>query len=162
MDDGRCEAAALRDETRGSAEERRNDSARGARLESRWYLDRYSGARYTDRRMKPFPLSRDIVHILIALADRDRHGYSIMREISARTGGQVKLSASTLYGAIKRLVEEGLIVELAERPDPSHDDERRRYYRLTPEGRRAAIDEVQRFELLLSEARSSGLLPDKG
>jgi DNA-binding PadR family transcriptional regulator len=110
--------------------------------------------------MKPFPLSHDTLHILVALADRDRHGYSIMREVSARTNGQVKLSASSLYGAIKRLLEEGLIVELADRPDPTHDDERRRYYRLTPEGRKAAIEEVQRFERLVAEARSTGLLPD--
>jgi DNA-binding PadR family transcriptional regulator len=111
--------------------------------------------------MKSFPLSRDTLHILIALADRDRHGYSIMREINERTGGQVRLSASTLYGAIKRLLEEGLIEELAERPDPAHDDERRRYYRLTKAGRRAAIEEAQNLEKLLADARSTGLMPKK-
>src|SRR6266851_2091311 len=107
--------------------------------------------------MRPFTLSRDTFHILIALADRDRHGYSIMQEISERTGGQVKLSPSTLYSAIKRLLEEGLIEELEERPDPAHDDERRRYYRLTKAGKRAAIEEARQLEKLLADARSTGL-----
>ena len=78
-----------------------------------------------------------------------------------RTAGQVKLSPSTLYSAIKRLLEEGLIQELEERPDPAHDDERRRYYRLTKAGRRAAIDEAKQLEKLLSDARSSGLVPKR-
>ena len=112
--------------------------------------------------MRSFSLSRDTLHILIALADRDRHGYSTMQEIGERTGGQVKLSPSTLYSAIKRLLEEGFIEELAERPDPEHDDERRRYYRLTQEGRRAAVDEARQLEKLLSDARSSGLVPERG
>jgi DNA-binding PadR family transcriptional regulator len=111
--------------------------------------------------MRPFALSRDTFHILVALADRDRHGYSIMQEVSERTGGQVTLSPSTLYSAIKRLLEQGLIQELEERPDPAHDDERRRYYRLTKAGRRAAIDEARQLEKLLSDARSSGLLPKR-
>jgi DNA-binding PadR family transcriptional regulator len=112
--------------------------------------------------MRSFTLSRDTLHILIALADRDRHGYSIMQEIAERTGGQVRLSPSTLYSAIKRLLEEGFIEELAERPDPEHDDERRRYYRLTPEGRGAAVEEARQLEKLLSDARSSGLVPKRG
>lgn len=111
--------------------------------------------------MRHFQLSRDNLHVLIALADRDRHGYSIMREVSERTAGEVRLSASTLYGAIKRLLEEGLIEELAERPDPEHDDERRRYYRLTKAGRRAAIEEAHKLEKLLADARSTGLMPKK-
>lgn len=111
--------------------------------------------------MSPTPLSRDTLHILVALADCDRHGYSIMREISERTGGKVRLSASTLYGAVKRLLEQGLIEELAERPDPAHDDERRRYYRLTKAGRAAAIAEAQHLEELLADARSTGLVPKK-
>jgi DNA-binding PadR family transcriptional regulator len=109
--------------------------------------------------MRPFALSRDTFHILVALADRDRHGYSIMQEVSERTGGQVSLSPSTLYSAIKRLLEAGLIQELDERPDPAHDDERRRYYRLTEVGRRAAIEEARQLEKLLADARSSGLVP---
>ena len=109
--------------------------------------------------MRPFTLSRDTFHILIAVADRDRHGYSILQEIRTRTGGHVSLSPSTLYSAIRRLLEEGLIDELDERPDPAHDDERRRYYRITRAGRRAATDEARRLEELLADARSSGLAP---
>lgn len=111
--------------------------------------------------MRPFVLSRDTFHILVALADHDRHGYSIMQEIAERTSGEIKLSPSTLYSAIKRLLEEHLIEELEERPDPAHDDERRRYYRLTKAGRRAAIEEARRLEKLLADARSSGLAPKK-
>jgi DNA-binding PadR family transcriptional regulator len=112
-------------------------------------------------RVRPFALSRDTFHILVALADRDRHGYSIMQEVSERTAGQVNLSPSTLYSAIKRLLEAGLIQELEERPDPEHDDERRRYYRLTKAGRRAAIEEARQLEKLLADARSSGLVPTR-
>ena len=104
-------------------------------------------------------LSRDTFHILVALADSDRHGYSIMQDVAERTSGQVKLSPSTLYSAIKRLLETGWIEELEERPDPKHDDERRRYYRITKAGRHAAIEEAQRLEELLADARASGLLP---
>jgi len=106
-------------------------------------------------------LSRDTFHILVALADRDRHGYSIMQDVAERTGGNVKLSPSTLYSAIKRLIETGWIEELDERPDPKHDDERRRYYRITKAGRAAAIEEARRLEELLADARSSGLVPKR-
>lgn len=111
--------------------------------------------------MRPFSLSRDTFHILVALADGDRHGYSIMQEVADRTEGAIRLSPSTLYSAIKRLLQEGLIEELAERPDPEHDDERRRYYRLTKAGRRAAAEEAKHLEKLLADARSSGLLPKR-
>jgi DNA-binding PadR family transcriptional regulator len=72
------------------------------------------------------PLPVGVFHILIALADRDRHGYSIMQDVAARTGGKVQLSAGTLYSSIRRMLEQGLIEELAESPDPSSTDERRR------------------------------------
>jgi DNA-binding PadR family transcriptional regulator len=111
--------------------------------------------------MRPLLLSRDTLHILVALADRERHGYSILQEIAERTGGEVRLSPSTLYSAIKRLLEEGLIAESAERPDPAHDDERRRYYGLTPAGRAAAVAEARQLEKLLSDARSTGLVPKR-
>ena len=111
--------------------------------------------------MRPFTLSRDTFHILVALADRDRHGYSIMQEVRERTAGAVELSPSTLYSAVKRLLEAGLIEELEERPDAAHDDERRRYYRLTRAGRRAAIEEARQLERLLADARSSGLVPKR-
>jgi DNA-binding PadR family transcriptional regulator len=108
------------------------------------------------------PLPRDTFHILVSLADRDRHGYSVMLDVAERTDGSLRLSPSSLYAAIKRLLGQGLIVELAERPDPEHDDERRRYYQLTPLGRRVAKAEARRLERLLADARATGLLPKRG
>jgi DNA-binding PadR family transcriptional regulator len=104
-------------------------------------------------------LTPQAFHILIALADRDRHGYGIMQDVAARTGGKLRLSAGTLYGLIKRLLEDGLITELREnqRPEKPQDDERRRYYRLTPAGRKAAKAEVNRMAELLEQARAYGL-----
>ena len=105
------------------------------------------------------PLPAAVFHILIALADRDRHGYSIMQDVSARTGGKVRLSAGTLYSAVRRMLEQGLIEELAESPDPSSTDERRRYYRLTRFGRRTAAAEVDRLNAMVRQAHASGLVP---
>jgi DNA-binding PadR family transcriptional regulator len=107
------------------------------------------------------PLSPQVFHILVALADRDRHGYSIMQDVASRTGGKVRLSAGTLYGCVQRLLEQGLIMELSdrERPAPSKDDERRRYYRLTPFGRKVARAEADRLAQLLEHARAYGLAP---
>jgi DNA-binding PadR family transcriptional regulator len=122
----------------------------------------YSEICYSRFRLRPFTLSRDTFHILVALADQDRHGYSIMQEIAERTSGAVRLSPSTLYSAVKRLLEQGLIAELEERPDPEHDDERRRYYRLTAAGKRAAMAEAGQLERLLSDARAAGLAPKRG
>ena len=98
-------------------------------------------------------------HILIALADRDRHGYSIMQDVAARTGGKVQLSAATLYSSIRRMLEQGLIEELDESPDPTSKDERRRYYRPTRFGKRVAKAEVERLNELVEQARVSGLVP---
>jgi DNA-binding PadR family transcriptional regulator len=108
------------------------------------------------------PLPRDTFHILVSLADRERHGYSVMLDVAERTDGALRLSPSTLYASIKRLLEQELIEELAERPDPKHDDERRRYYQLTRLGRRVAMAEARRLERLLSDARATGLLPREG
>jgi DNA-binding PadR family transcriptional regulator len=108
------------------------------------------------------PLPRDTFHILVSLADRERHGYSVMLDVAERTDGSLRLSPSTLYASIKRLLGQGLIEELDERPDPRHDDERRRYYRLTRLGRRVAVAEARRLERLLSDARATGLLRDEG
>jgi DNA-binding PadR family transcriptional regulator len=105
------------------------------------------------------PLPTAVFHILIALADRDRHGYSIMQDVAARTGGKVQLSAGTLYSSIRRMLEQGLIEELAQSPDPSSTDERRRYYRLTRFGKRAAAAEVERMTALVRQARATGLAP---
>jgi DNA-binding PadR family transcriptional regulator len=107
------------------------------------------------------PLPTAHFHILVALADRDRHGYSIMQDVTARTDGKVRLSAGTLYSAIRRMLEQGLIEELRDSPDPSSEDERRRYYRLTQFGRDAATAEARRVNDLLSQARATGLIPRK-
>jgi DNA-binding PadR family transcriptional regulator len=98
-------------------------------------------------------------HILLALADKERHGYHIMREVDERTNGNVKLGPGTLYGSIKRMMADGLIEELEERPDPELDDERRRYYRLTDFGFRVASAEAQRLEQMVRSARAKKLLP---
>ena len=105
------------------------------------------------------PLRPAAFQILLALADGEKHGYTIMREVSARTGGKLRLGPGTLYGSIKRMLEEELIVESAERPDPALDDERRRYYRLTEVGRRVAEAEAQRLAQLVRVARAKNLLP---
>ena len=99
------------------------------------------------------------LHILIAVADRERHGYAIMQDIAARTDGRLRLGPATLYGSIKRLLNDGLIEELDERPDPDQDDVRRRYYRITPLGRKVARDETVRLAQLVRQARATGLVP---
>ena len=98
-------------------------------------------------------------HILLAVADRERHGYAIMQDVRARTGGALRLGPGTLYGSIKRLLADGLIEELDARPDPTHDDVRRRYYRITRLGRKAAVEESARLTALLRHARAMGLAP---
>lgn len=108
------------------------------------------------------PLHRDTFHVLVSLADRDRHGYAVMQDVRERTGGSLVLSPSSLYASIRRLLEQGLIEELAERPDPDQDDQRRRYYRLTRLGRSVAVAEARRLERLLGDARAIGLLPRRG
>jgi DNA-binding PadR family transcriptional regulator len=105
------------------------------------------------------PLAPTVFQILVALADQDRHGYAIMQDVAARTDGRIKLSPGTLYGSIKRMLEDGLIVEVDERPDPDNDDERRRYYRVTPFGRDVAQAEADRLATLLRQARAVGLRP---
>jgi DNA-binding PadR family transcriptional regulator len=104
------------------------------------------------------PLPGAVFQILVALADTERHGYAIMQDIAERTDGKMRLSPGTLYGSIKRMLEQGLILESAERPDPSLDDERRRYYRITTFGRRVAGAETERLSKLVSQAIAS-LLP---
>jgi DNA-binding PadR family transcriptional regulator len=105
------------------------------------------------------PLQTAVFHILIALADRDRHGYAIMQDVAARTEGKVQLSAGTLYSSIRRMLEQGVIEELDRSPDPSSTDERRRYYRLTRFGKRVATAEVGRLNTLVQQARATGLVP---
>jgi DNA-binding PadR family transcriptional regulator len=101
-------------------------------------------------------------HILVALSDADRHGYAIMQEVAARTGGRTKLNPGTLYTTIQRLLDKELIEELDERGDPDEDDERRRYYRLTPLGRKVARLELARLTELVALGKSAGLAPKRG
>jgi len=108
------------------------------------------------------PLTSAMFHILLALADRERHGYDIMREVDERTEGKMRLGPGTLYGSIKRMLKDGFIEELEERPDPELDDERRRYYRLTDFGYRLAVAEAQRLERLVKSARTKKLLSARG
>jgi DNA-binding PadR family transcriptional regulator len=108
------------------------------------------------------PLTPAMFHILLALADKERHGYDIMREVDERTEGKMRLGPGTLYGSIKRMLGDGLIEELDERPDPALDDERRRYYRLTDLGRRVAVAEAERLERLVKSARTKRLLSTRG
>ena len=104
------------------------------------------------------PLTPAVFHILLALADAERHGYAIMDHVTETTDGQIKMGAGTLYGTIKRLLQSKLIEESDERPDPEMDDERRRYYRLTDFGRRVIAAEAQRYARLVKMVRASGLL----
>ena len=103
------------------------------------------------------PLTPAMFHVLLALAGDDLHGYAILKEVELRTAGEVKLSTGTLYGIIKRLLNDGLISELRQRP-ATEDDERRRYYRLTTKGRDLAAAEAERLEKVVALARARRLL----
>jgi DNA-binding PadR family transcriptional regulator len=107
------------------------------------------------------PLPAATLHILLALADDDRHGYAIMQDVETRTGGDLKLSAGTLYRSIQRMLEQGLVVETRERPAPADDDERRRYYRITPFGKAVARAEARRLSDLVRLARAAGFAPKR-
>ena len=103
------------------------------------------------------PLTPALFNVLLALADGDKHGYAILKEVAEQTDGEVQLSTGTLYGIIKRLLSDGLIVEVRRRPALVDDDQRRRYYHLTEDGRQLAIAEAARMEKLLQRARSKRL-----
>lgn len=107
------------------------------------------------------PLPVAMFHILVAVADRDRHGYAIMQDVAARTNGALKLSPGTLYGSIGRMLDQGLILELNDRERPKEDDQRRRYYRITAFGRSVAEAEATRLTALLRQARAAGLAPSR-
>jgi DNA-binding PadR family transcriptional regulator len=104
------------------------------------------------------PLTPAMFNVLLALSDGDKHGYAILKEVLEQTSGQVQLSTGTLYGIIKRLLADGLIVELRRRPAIENDDQRRRYYHLTDQGRALAIAEAERMEKLLARARGKRLI----
>jgi DNA-binding PadR family transcriptional regulator len=108
------------------------------------------------------PLTSAMFHILLALADKERHGYEIMQEVQERTEGVVRIGPGTLYGSIKRMLSDGLVEESDERPDPELDDERRRYYRLTDFGFRVARAESERLATLVKSARVKKLLSRTG
>lgn len=105
----------------------------------------------------PLPLAT--FHILMSLANGERHGYAIIQDVSARTDGALELSAGTLYRSIQRMLEQGLIVEARRRPASIRDDQRRRYYRVTPLGRDVARAETARLLELVQFARASGFVP---
>jgi DNA-binding PadR family transcriptional regulator len=104
------------------------------------------------------PLTPTVFHILLALADQERHGYGIMQEVMAMTQNQVRMGPGTLYGSIKRMLKANLIEESDERPDPELDDERRRYYRLTDLGQRVLAAEAQRLSTLMDVAQAKHIL----
>jgi DNA-binding PadR family transcriptional regulator len=104
------------------------------------------------------PLTPAVFHVLLALADSERHGYAIMQEVAESTGGRIKMGPGTLYGTIKRLLEARMIEESDERPDPELDDERRRYYRLTALGQRAVRAEALRYAEMAEVARRKRLI----
>ena len=116
------------------------------------------------RRREPerhLPLTVPVFQILLSLSDRDLHGYAIIQDIRERTAGEVELTASTLYAAIKRLLDTRLIDELDTRPGPEDDDPRRRYYRITALGLDVARLEAARLERAVKMARQKKLTPKK-
>jgi len=106
------------------------------------------------------PLTPAMFHVLIALADGEKHGYAIIKEVTRRTGGTLRLGAGTLYALIRRFLEDGVVEESSDRPDPALDDERRRYYRLTEFGRAVAAAEASRLEEMIRMARDKRLVPN--
>jgi len=106
----------------------------------------------------PLPLAPATFEILLALAGGERHGYAIMKEVTARTDGAVRLGPGTLYGALKRLLISGLVEEGGERADPELGDDRRRYYRLTKLGLLAARMEARRLDAMVRAARQKKLI----
>lgn len=129
-------------------------------IDTRYIVSRCRMTRFHQDPESLKPLSPAVFHILLALADDERHGYGIMQEVKFRTDGQVSLAPGTLYGAIKRLLERGHIEEADERADPSLDDERRRYYKLTEIGKRVLWAETTRLEGLVHQAQAKQVLQD--
>lgn len=112
------------------------------------------------RDLLPLPVSQ--LHILMALATGDKHGYAIMQEVEALTDGAVTMGPGTLYGTVKKMLKAGLVEESDERPDPELDDERRRYYRITGLGGRVLDAEVSRMEQLARTARARQVIAMRG
>lgn len=108
------------------------------------------------------PLTAPVFHILLSLAEEERHGYAIMQDVAIQTHGVLQLGPGTLYGCLKRMVAAGLVAESEERPDSGVGDERRRYYEMTPLGRRVARAEAERLDNAVNAARSRRLLDPSG
>ncbi len=106
------------------------------------------------------PLTPPVFHILLALADEERHGYSIMQDVARQTNDGLQMGPGTLYGCLKRMLASGLIEEAEERPDPAMDDERRRYYRMTSLGNRTVRAEAQRIATALYAAKSKRIFAE--
>jgi DNA-binding PadR family transcriptional regulator len=104
------------------------------------------------------PLTPAVFHVLLALADGERHGYAVMQEVAEHTEGAIKMGPGTLYGTVKRLLKARLIEESDERPDSNLDDERRRYYRLTALGEQVVKAEARRYEEMVRLARGKRLI----
>lgn len=109
----------------------------------------------------PLPLTPAAFHILLSLSGGERHGYGIMQDVAAHTGGALRMGPGTLYGSLKRMLAAGLVAEAEERPDPELDDERRRYYRLTDFGARALAAEAERLERAVRVARARHVLGER-
>ena len=116
----------------------------------------------TSNQGTPPSLTPAAFHIMLVLAGGENHGYAIMREVAEHTQGKMRLGPGSLYGTIKRMLEDGWIEESDQRPDPELDDERRRYYRLTGVGRKLVKAEAERLEQLVKVARGKKLLPTSG
>ena len=106
------------------------------------------------------PLTAPVFHILLALAEEERHGYGIMQDVAAQTNDKLILGPGTLYGCLKRMLAAGLVEESGERPDPALDDERRRYYRMTALGHRAVRAEAERLANAVTTARARRLFAE--
>lgn len=105
------------------------------------------------------PLTPAVFHIMLALGDVERHGYSLMQEIAQQTDGRVRIGPGTLYRSLKQMLRDGLVIETDERPAPEFDNERRRYYRITDLGRRVTEAEARRLATLVGIARGKGFIP---
>jgi DNA-binding PadR family transcriptional regulator len=105
------------------------------------------------------PLTPSVLDIMLALGNEEMHGYAIMQEVRRRTAGKRRLAPGTLYRSLRQMEERGWVAEAEGRPEPSLDDERRRYYRLTDLGRKIALAELERLERLVRAGRSRGFVP---
>jgi DNA-binding PadR family transcriptional regulator len=122
-------------------------------------MNKQAKSRVPEKPLEAFlPLTPAVFHILVVLADGEAHGYAMMQEVTRRSGGVVRLGPGTLYGAISRLLDDGIIEESEVRPDPDMDDTRRRYYRLTKFGSRVLAADTERLAELVKAARSTRMV----